>query len=145
MPAVSTSTSAREEWSSPVAGRHLARLAVDAAHEKKAIDVTVMDLRGISDEVDYFVICTGETDVQIRAIVESVVEKLKDEAGERPSHREGIPGFSRWIVLDYFDLVVHVFNPELRSYYDLERLWGDAPTELVADDATEIALLLEDV
>ena len=145
MPAVSTSTSAREERSSPVAGRHLARLAVDAAHEKKAIDVTVMDLRGISDEVDYFVICTGETDVQIRAIVESVVEKLKDEAGERPSHREGIPGFSRWIVLDYFDLVVHVFNPELRSYYDLERLWGDAPTERVADGATEIVLLLEDV
>ena len=145
MPAVSTSTSAREKRSSPVAGRHLAHLAVDAAHEKKAIDVTVMDLRGISDEVDYFVICTGETDVQIRAIVESVVEKLIDEAGERPSHREGIPGFSRWILLDYFDLVVHVFNPELRSYYDLERLWGDAPTERVADDATEISILLEEV
>ena len=102
MPAVSTSTSARKRRSSPVAGRHLARLAIDAAHEKKAIDVTVMDLRGISDEVDYFVICTGETDVQIRAIVESVAEKLKDEAGERPSHREGIPGFPAgfcWITL----------------------------------------------
>jgi len=120
-------------------------LAVEAAHEKKAIDVTVMDLRGISGEVDYFVICTGETDVQIRAIIESVVEKLKIEAGERPSHREGIPGSSRWIVLDYFDLVVHVFSRELRSYYDLERLWGDAPTERVADDATEITILLEEM
>ena len=141
MPTVSTSTSTREQRSGPVAGRHLARLAVDAAHEKKAIDVTVMDLRGISGEVDYFMICTGESDVQIRAIVDSIVQKLKVEAGELPSHREGIPGTSRWIVLDYFDLAVHVFDPKLRSYYDLERLWGDAPTERVADDATEIELL----
>ncbi len=144
MPAVYTSASTREERTGPVAGRHLAVLAVDAAHEKKALDVTVMDLRGISGEVDYFVICTGETDAQIRAIVESVVEKLKVEAGEPPSHREGIPGSSRWILLDYFDLVVHVFSPELRSYYDLERLWGDAPTERVADDAMEIGVLSEE-
>lgn len=141
MPAVSTTTSTREQRSGPVEGRQLARLAVEAAHEKKAIDVTVMDLRGISGEVDYFVICTGQTDVQIRAIVDSVVEKLKVDASERPLHREGIPGTSRWIVLDYFDLAVHVFDPELRAYYDLERLWGDAPTERVADDAAEIKLL----
>ena len=144
MPAPSTSTSAREKRSSPVSGRDLTRLSVEAAHEKKAIDVTVMDLRGISGEVDYFMICTGQTDVQIRAIVDSVVEKLKLEAGERPLHREGIPGSSRWIVLDYFDLAVHVFDHELRAYYDLERLWGDAPTERVSDDALEIGLLSEE-
>lgn len=144
MPAVSTTTSSREQRSGPVPGRHLARLAVEGALEKKALDVTVMDLRGISGEVDYFVICTGQTDVQIRAIVDSVVEKLKTEAGERPLHREGIPGTSRWIVLDYFDLAVHVFNPELRAYYDLERLWGDAPTERVVDDDSEVELLLEE-
>jgi ribosome-associated protein len=127
-----------------VPGRTLARLAVDAALDKKARDVTVMDLRGISGEVDYFVIATGESDLQIRAIVEGIVDRLRTDAGERPLHREGSPGSSRWIVLDYFDLVVHVFDPELRAYYDLERLWGDAPTERVDEDAEEIELLAED-
>jgi ribosome-associated protein len=132
---------ARKPRTGPVAGRELARLAIDAALEKKARDVTVMDLRGISGEVDYFVIATGESDLQLRAIVDSVVDKLRGEAGERPVSREGEPGNARWIVLDYFDLVVHVFAPEQRAYYDLERLWGDAPSETVADDATEVALL----
>lgn len=142
-PSVSTSSS-RTQRDSPTPGRELARLAVDAALDKKARDVTVMDLRGISGEVDYFVIATGESDLQIRAIVDAVVERLRTEAGERPLSREGAPGSSRWIVLDYFDLAVHVFDPELRAYYDLERLWGDAPTEHVADDADEVALLAED-
>ena len=143
MPAISASSTQRKKRSGPVEGRLLARLAVDAAHDKKAIDVAVMDLHGISGELDYFVICTGESDLQIRAIVDSVVEKLKAEANELPLHREGVPGASRWIVLDYFDLVVHVFDPELRAYYDLERLWGDAPIEYVAPDAAEVELLLE--
>jgi ribosome-associated protein len=117
---------------------------VEAALDKKAKEVTVMDLRGISGEVDYFVICSGESDLQLKAVVESVVDRLRTEAGERPAHREGEPGSSKWIVLDYFDLVVHVFAPEQRAYYDLERLWGDAPTELVADDATEVHILRAD-
>ena len=115
-------------------GRDLARIAIDAALDKKALDVTVMDLRGISGEVDYFVLATGESDLQIRAIVDSVVDTLRTEAHERPLHREGQPGSSGWIVLDYFDLVVHVFTPELRSRYDLERLWGDAPQNTVSDE-----------
>jgi ribosome-associated protein len=127
-----------------VPGRELARLAVDAALDKKAKDVTVMDLRGISDEVDYFVICTGESDLQLRAVVDAVVDRLRAEAGERPVSREGEPGSAKWIVLDCFDLVVHVFAPEQRAYYDLERLWGDAPSEVVADDAAEVALLRAD-
>lgn len=139
-----TTTSERAERTGPVLGRELARLAIDAAHDKKAKDVTVMDLRGISGEVDYFVIATGESDLQIRAITEGVVQRLREDAGERPLHREGVPGTSRWIVLDYFDLVVHVFDPELRDYYDLERLWGDAPTERVAEDAEEVELLKGD-
>ena len=135
---------ARPRRTGPVPGRELARLAVDAVRDKKAKDVAVMDLRGINGEVDYFVLCTGESDLQIRAIVEAVVDRLRQEAGERPLSREGEPGTARWIVLDYFDLVVHVFSPELRAYYDLERLWGDAPTEAVADDAEEVALLRPD-
>ncbi len=140
----STTHAARERRTGPVPGRELARLAVDAALDKKAKDVTVMDLRGISGEVDYFVIATGESDLQIRAVTDGVVDRLRQDAGERPLHREGAPGTSRWIVLDYFDLVVHVFDPELRAYYDLERLWGDAPTEHVAEDAEEVTLLRDD-
>lgn len=118
----------------PTPGRDLARIAIDGALDKKALDVVVMDLRGISGEVDYFVLATGESDLQIRAIVDSVVDKLRTEAHERPIHREGQPGSSGWIVLDYFDLVVHVFTPELRARYDLERLWGDAPQNTVSDE-----------
>lgn len=140
MPA-SASTTARTPRTGGTPGRDLARLALDAALSKKALDVTVMDLRGLSGEVDYFVLATGESDLQIRAIVDAIVDDLRTKAGERPLHREGQPGTSRWIVLDYFDLVVHVFDPELRSHYDLERLWGDAPTERVRDEHPEAALL----
>ena len=104
----------------------------------------VMDLRGISGEVDYFVLATGESDLQIRAIVDNVVDRLRAEAGERPLHREGQPGSSGWIVLDYFDLVVHVFTPELRARYDLERLWGDAPMNTVSDENPVAPLLAAD-
>ena len=128
----------------PAPGRVLAQLALDAALDKRALDVAVMDLRGISGEVDYFVLATGESDLQIKAIVDGVVDKLRSEAGERPVSREGQPGTSRWIVLDYFDLAVHVFDPELRSHYDLERLWGDAPTDTVTDENPVAALLAED-
>ena len=127
----------------PTPGRVLAQLALDAALDKRALDVVVMDLRGISGEVDYFVLATGESDLQIKAIVDGVVDRLRTEAGERPVSREGQPGTSRWIVLDYFDLAVHVFDPELRAHYDLERLWGDAPTETVTDEQSEAALLAE--
>ena len=131
----------RPRRSGPTPGRALARIAVEAALDKRARDVTVMDLRGISGEVDYFVLATGESDLQIRAIVDGVVDAIRQQAGERPVARDGQPGTSRWIVLDYFDLAVHVFDPELRSHYDLERLWGDAPTETVTDEAPEAALL----
>ena len=127
MPAA-TPVPSRRPRTGPVPGRDLARLAVDAALDKKAKDVAVMDLRGISGEVDYFVICTGESDLQIRAIVDAVVDRIRSEAGERPVSREGEPGSAKWVVLDYFDLAVHVFATEQRAYYDLERLWGDAPT-----------------
>ena len=143
MAAASSTASSRPPRTGPTPGRDLARLAVEGALGKKAIDVTVMDLRGISGEVDYFVICSGESDLQIKAIVDGVVDQVREEAGERPLSKEGQPGTSRWIVLDYFDLVVHVFDPELRAHYDLERLWGDAPTEHVADDGSDIALLSE--
>ena len=137
-----TSThSARANREGPTPGRELARIAVEAALDKKAREVTVMDLRGISGEVDYFVIASGESDVQLKAIVEGVVMAIREEAGERPVHREGQPSTNQWIVLDYFDMAVHVFTPESRAHYDLERLWGDAPMETVDEQAETVELL----
>ena len=136
--------SQRTPRTGPTPGRALARIALEAALDKRALDVTVMDLRGISGEVDYFVLATGESDLQIRAIVDGVVDAIREEAGERPVSREGQPGTSRWIVLDYFDLAVHVFDRELRAHYDLERLWGDAPIETVTDEQPEARLLADD-
>ena len=138
---VSVPTSSRSRRAGPTPGRDLARIALDAALDKRALDVTVMDLRGISGEVDYFVLATGESDLQIRAIVDGVVDAIREQAGERPLSKEGQPGTNRWIVLDYFDLAVHVFDRELRAHYDLERLWGDAPMETVTDEQPTAALL----
>ena len=143
MPAAQTQSS-RSRRTGPTPGRELARIALDAALSKRALDVTVMDLRGISGEVDYFVLATGESDLQIRAIVDGIVDAIREQAGERPFSKEGQPGTSRWIVLDYFDLAIHVFDRELRSHYDLERLWGDAPTETVTDENPEAAILAGD-
>lgn len=124
--------------------RLLAAHAVDAVLEKKGHDVVVMDMRQVSGVADYFVICTGDSDLQIRAIVDAVEARLKAECGERPWHREGREHL-QWVLLDYVDLVVHVFNPERREFYSLERLWGDAPNEHVPDDASaaDVALLQE--
>ena len=98
---------------------------VELALERKAHDVTVLDLRGISTATDYFVVASGRSDVQVKAIADHVVEELKKE-GTRPGHVEGLPG-GRWVLLDYFDFVVHVFHPQARAFYQLENLWGDAP------------------
>jgi len=99
--------------------------AVELTLERKAHDVTVLDLRGISSATDYFVVASGRSDVQVKAIADHVVEELKGQ-GVRPGHVEGLPG-GRWVLLDYFDFVVHVFHPQARAFYQLENLWGDAP------------------
>lgn len=99
--------------------------AVELAGELKAHDVIVLDLRGISTATDYFVIAGGNSDVQVKAIAEHVVDELKKE-GARPQHVEGLQG-GRWVLIDYVDVVVHVFHPQARQFYQLENLWGDAP------------------
>jgi len=101
------------------------RRAGELALERKAQDVVVLDLTGISSATDHFVIATGTSDVQVKAIADHVVEELKKE-GERPEHVEGLRG-GRWVLLDYVDFVVHVFHPKAREFYQLEALWGDAP------------------
>lgn len=101
------------------------RRAAELALEKKARDVLVLDLRGLSSATDHFVLATGSSDIQIRAIAEHVEDELR-KAGVRASHVEG-KGGGQWVLLDYIDFVVHVFHPTSRGYYQLETLWGDAP------------------
>lgn len=106
-------------------------LAVCAAHEavdRRGQDVILLDLRGLTPATDYFVIASGESDVQVKAIAERIEERLREERGVRPWHVEGLR-HTNWVLLDYIDFVVHVFHRETRAYYELERLWADAPLE----------------
>lgn len=104
---------------------HMARVAALSADEKKGKDVRILDIRSISTVADYFVICTGTSATHVRAIVDEVEEKLS-ELGLTLHHMEGYQN-GRWILLDFSDVVVHVMQAEERSFYNLERLWGDAP------------------
>jgi ribosome-associated protein len=106
--------------------------AVRAARDKKGLDVVVLDLRTAGGFTDYFVICTGGNPRQINAIAGGVEETLRTEYGERPTLAEGVHK-SEWILLDYFNFVVHIFSRECRAFYDLERLWGNAERIEFAD------------
>lgn len=97
---------------------------LEAAEDKKANDLVVLDLRKAGGFTDYFVICSGTNSRQIRAIADGIVDALAED-GEKPAHVEGYDR-SEWILLDYFDFIVHVFAPETRVFYGLERLWGNA-------------------
>ena len=99
--------------------------AVEAARDKKAMDTVVLDLRKADGFTDYFVICSAANARQITAIADAVQETLKQQLGERPALAEG-KDKSEWILLDYFNFVVHVFSRECRTFYGLERLWGNA-------------------
>lgn len=141
-PTSSASSPPEKKRSTQLPAHDLAALVVEAMQSKKAVDVTVIDVREVSGVTDFFVIGTGESNLQVRAIAEAVREHVREQAGERPWKREGTQ-HNQWVLLDYVDVVAHVFDRERRDYYDLERLWGDAPVEHVADDATEVALLRE--
>ena len=98
---------------------------MNAAEDKKASDIVMLDLRPVALIADYFVLCDGQSTRQLRAIADGIVESLKEE-GERPLHVEGTPE-SGWILIDFGAVIAHVFSPELRKYYDLESLWKEAP------------------
>lgn len=104
----------------------LARAVARHAAEKKAQDVRILDLRDLVGYTDFFVITTGNTDRQVKAVYDAVRSGIKDEFSLTPSREEGVTQ-AQWILLDYLDVILHVFTPELRSYYRLEQLWGEAP------------------
>lgn len=108
----------------------LARKIADLALAKKAYDIRILDLSKLSSVCDYFVVCSTDADVQAKAVADHIADELQ-EGGERYWHREGYESL-RWVLLDYVDVVVHVFVREVRDFYGLEDLWGDAPTEEVA-------------
>jgi ribosome-associated protein len=108
----------------------LAQRIAEAASDRKAIDIRVLDVRGIVSYTDFLIVCTGNTDRQTRAIQEAIKLALKDEIGILP-HRTDGETEARWILIDYIDCVCHVFTPEAREFYRLEQLWGEAPSRTV--------------
>ena len=109
-----------------VTSLEIAKVAALAADSKKAADIVLLDLSSKTDVCDYFLICNGENSRQVDAIVDEVRAKVSANCGISPISCEGREGLS-WVLLDYGSVVVHVFKPETRDYYRLERLWGDAP------------------
>jgi ribosome-associated protein len=105
------------------------RVAAQAAREKKAVDLLVLDVRSVSSVADYFLVCSGRSTTHLRTITDGIREALK-ASGIRPLHAEGVPE-SGWVLLDYGDVLVHAFLEDTRAYYALERLWGDAPVVAV--------------
>ncbi|MGB8657791.1 MAG: ribosome silencing factor [Candidatus Zixiibacteriota bacterium] len=115
--------------------KKLAHLAGEFALQKKAFDVKILDLRKLSSVCDFFVICSASVDVHARAIADGITESL-EEKGISFWHDEGYQA-SRWILLDYVDVVIHIFLPEVREFYALERLWGDAKVEELSEEMLE--------
>jgi ribosome-associated protein len=108
--------------------RALALLAAEACDDRKAVDIRLIRVDEVSSLADWFVICSGLTDVQVRAIARSVEDSLEQESGRLPLRREG-QSEGRWVLLDYGELIVHVLTPQERSYYDLESFWGHGEQE----------------
>jgi len=111
--------------------KKLAKKIADLILQKKGEDIKIMDLRKLTNVTDYFVICSASTDVQNKAIADFIVEETK-KLGQRPWHNEGYGNLS-WILLDFVDVVVHIFLNESRRFYNLEGLWGDADITSVSD------------
>ncbi len=121
-----------------MATKLLAKKIAKLTMTKKASDINVIDLRKLSDVTDFFIICSGDSDTQVRAIANAVIDGTTD-GGLKPWHYEGLSN-AEWVIIDYVDVVVHVFQRNFRSYYNLEKLWGDAPSEKLEDKPKKTAV-----
>lgn len=117
----------------PAATRATARKVAAFALDKKAVDIVVMDVRKVTDVTRFFIVCSGQSSPQVKAIADHVIDSCRD-AGLDIYHVEGYDSL-RWVLIDLVDIVVHVFLPDVRRYYQLERLWGDAPAEQIDESA----------
>jgi ribosome-associated protein len=113
----------------------LAQRAAAILLERKANDVVLLSLKGVSDMTDYFLIASGTSDTHVRSLGNSVLEDLKKDTAQTAHHVEGLQA-GRWVLLDYVDFVVHVFHPTLRNFYQIERLWADADVIPIEAEAT---------
>ena len=111
--------------------RIFAELMANAALEKKAEDIKILDIRGITDIADHFVIVTGNGGLHVKAIADYI--QNESNVSEKPWHIEGYDNL-KWVLLDYVDVVIHIFEKETRDYYDIERLWADAETTTISDE-----------
>ncbi|MFB6273808.1 MAG: ribosome silencing factor [Salinibacter sp.] len=120
----------------------LAARVVDAMADKRASDIAVIDLREVSSMADFFVLGTGESDLQVKAVANGIMDLVEETCAETPWKREGMDHL-QWVVLDYVDVVAHIFLPEKREHYRIDRLWGEADSEVVPEDgdASDLDLL----
>jgi ribosome-associated protein len=118
------------EQARPIEPTRLAELISGYASDVKAVDIVELDLRRVLGYTDYFVICSGGTDRQTKAIHDRIHENMKKQHGLLPRRVEGLAE-ARWILMDYLDVIVHIFTPDAREYYRLEQLWGEAPKRTV--------------
>lgn len=111
----------------------LIKAVTDGLLEKKAKNITLLDVRDLTTLTDYFIVCHGTSDTQIRALSNSVQQKVKEELGENVWKQEGVDA-RRWVILDYVNVVVHIFSEEKRDYYGIERMWSDANVTEISDE-----------
>ncbi len=111
---------------------HLLRTIHEALLERKAENIIQLDVRELTTLTDFFIICSGTADVHVKAIADNVDQKTKTELGERVWKKEGLDT-RRWVILDYVNVVVHIFNEELRSFYSLEKMWNDSIRTQISD------------
>jgi len=135
LPGTDPPVTARARRRSASSALELLQLAAEAARAKKARQPVALDLRDLNGVCDYFLIVSATSDVQVKAVAEAVEERLR-ERGERPWHVEGLEG-RRWVLLDYIEVVVHVFHEKTREYYMLDRLWGDARSVELGLESTD--------
>lgn len=121
-------TRSQQELTPEELAHAIARLASD----RKAIDLVELEVRDVLGYTDYFIVATGNTERQVKAIHDAIHRGLKDDHGILPRRVEGLTE-SRWVLMDYLDVVVHIFTPEAREYYRLEQLWGEVPARAVGD------------
>lgn len=108
----------------------LIKIAGEVLSDNKAEDIMVLDLRELTTLADFFVICNGLSEVHVKSLSRDVISTVQDETGQKPWRKEGVEA-RRWIVLDYVNVVVHIFKPETREHYNLEKMWSDAKTSRI--------------